>query len=365
MFATLLLTLGILYAAGILLTALVAWLARHRTTAGGTQPRVSVIVAARNEEANIGRCLDSLTRLVWPRDLLEVIIVNDRSEDATPAIVRDYASRFPFIRLLNAQPGTGHLAGKTNAVTQGIDASSGAILMMTDADCTVPPGWIVETVKYYTGERVGLVPGFTAIRHRNLFEAVQTLDWFGLFTVASATNSMGFPVTAVGTNFTVRRAAYDAVGGYRGIPFSVTEDYALFHAVTSHPGYRAVFPMDARTLVASEPCPTWRDLYRQRKRWFTGGKGMDWKSILIFAVAWLLHAGLVVGLVVEPVAALGVLAIKGAADLLLVMPAIVRFRQPALLAAFPFYELYYFLYVLVFPPVVLVHTNVVWKDRNF
>jgi cellulose synthase/poly-beta-1,6-N-acetylglucosamine synthase-like glycosyltransferase len=324
-----------------------------------------VIVAARNEEHNIGRCLDSMSRLTWPRELLEIIIVNDRSDDATPAIVRDYAARFPFITLVSATPGTGHLAGKTNAVTQGIDASKGAIIMMTDADCAVPPSWIEESVKYYTADDIGLVPGFTIIRHTNLFEAIQTIDWFSLFTVASATNSMGFPVTAVGTNFTVRRAAYDAVGGYRKIPFSVTEDYALFNAVTSAPGYRAVFPMDPKALVASEPCPNWKDLYRQRKRWFTGGKGMDLKSIAIFAVVWLLNAGIIGGMFIDPRGALLALSIKTIADLALVLPGIVRFRQPALLAAFPFYEIYFFLYVLLFPPIVLVHGNVAWKGRDF
>lgn len=364
MFASVLVTLVMLYAAGIMATALVAWFARQRTTPG-KRPFVSVIVAARNEEHNIGRCLESLSRLSWPHELLEVIVVNDRSDDATPAIVSDYASRFPFVTLLSATPGTGHLAGKTNAVTQGIDASRGEIIMMTDADCSVPPSWIEETVKYYTDDSIGLVPGFTAIRHRNLFEAIQTIDWFGLFTVASATNSLGFPVTAVGTNFTVRRAAYDAVGGFRGIPFSVTEDYALFHAVTSHPDYRAVFPMDASALVTSEPCPTWKDLYRQRKRWFTGGKGMDFASMGIFGVIWVMHVLLMTAFVIDPGIALTALAIKACADVLLVLPALIRFRQPGLLLVLPFYELYFFAYVVAFPPIVLVHGNVVWKDQKF
>ncbi len=363
-FSVVLVTLASVYAAGIVITALVAWFGRHATTAGA-RPFVSVIVAARNEEHNIARCLDSMARLTWPRELLEVIVVNDRSDDATPAIVREYAARFPFITLLSAAPGTGHLAGKTNAVTQGVEASRGEILMMTDADCSVPPSWIEETVKYYTEDGIGLVPGFTAISHRNVFEAIQTIDWFTLFTVASATNTIGFPVTAVGTNFTVRRAAYDAVGGYRTIPFSVTEDYALFHAVTSHPGYRAVFPMDPRTLVTSEPCPTWKDLYRQRKRWFTGGKGMDLASISIFAAIWLLHAGILAALITDPMSALTALAIKTVADIVLILPGILRFRQPSLLAVFPLYELYFFAYVMLFPPVVLIHGNIVWKDRDF
>ena len=140
MFEAVLLTLAVLYAVGIAAHRAGCMVRTSTTTVRQSRPFVSVIVAARNEEHNIGRCLESMARLTWPRELLEVIIVNDRSDDATPAIVQDYAARFPFITLLHATPGTGHLAGKTNAVTQGIDASRGSILMMTDADCSVPPG---------------------------------------------------------------------------------------------------------------------------------------------------------------------------------------------------------------------------------
>ncbi|MCC6396565.1 MAG: glycosyltransferase [Bacteroidetes bacterium] len=362
MFEGTLLVLGILYAAGMVFFAVVALFVRYPHNRN-LRPRVSVIIAARNEEANVGRCLDAVSRLTYPRELFEVIVINDRSSDATPSIISDYAGRFPVIRRLDASPGTGHLMGKTNAVAQGIAASTGEILMLTDADCSVPPGWIEETVKYYTDDTVGLVPGFTAIRHENLFEAMQTMDWFVLFTVAAATTKVGFPVTAVGTNFTVRRSAYDAVGGYQGIPFSVTEDYALYHAVTSRTKYRARFPMDAGTVVESEPCPTLKDLYRQRKRWFTGGKGMDAKSIFIFLAAWLLNAGIIAGLFLDMRSALIALAMKVGADFLLTLPVVVRFRRWGLLGAFPLDEVYYYLYVLLFPPIVISGSKVVWKDR--
>lgn len=360
MFGVLLLVLGILYAAGMVGLALVALLARHSHNAG-YRPKVSIIIAARNEEANIGRCLEAVTRLTWPRHLLEVIVINDRSADSTPQIIDGYASRYAFIHAVHATPGVGEFTGKTNAVTQGIEASTGEILLMTDADCSVPPGWVEETIKYYTKPAIGLVPGFTEIRHDTLFQSMQAIDWFSLFTVASATCSMGFPVTAVGTNFTVRRAAYDAVGGYRKIPFSVTEDYALFHAVTAHGEYRARYPMDPRAVVRSEPCPTWKDLYRQRKRWFTGGKGMDAKSIAIFVVPWLLNLLIPIGLILGWEGALAGLLLKAGGDFVLMLPATIRFRKWELLPAFPLYEVYFYLYVLLLPPIVLTGSKVVWK----
>lgn len=357
-----LLILGIGYAVSIIGMAVIAFAVRYSQNTA-YRPRVSVIVAARNEEANIGRCLDSFTRLTYPRELLDVIVINDRSTDATPAIISEFAGRHPFIRLLNAAPGEGHLVGKTNAVTQGIEASTGEVLFMTDADCSVPPGWIEQAVKYYTSPSIGLVPGFTDIRHRNMFEAMQAMDWFALFTVASATTAIRFPVTAVGTNFTVRRAAYEATGGYRKIPFSVTEDYALFHAVTGSTDFTARYPMDPGTLVQSEPCPTWADLFKQRKRWFSGGKGMDAKSILIFAWAWFLNLLIIVGLIAGWPGAVTALILKAGADFVLTLPAVARFRRWEILPAFPLYELYFYFYVFLLPPIVLTGSKVVWKDR--
>jgi len=357
--------LGTLYAAGILLFAVGAWRARYRYNRS-LRPKVSVIVAARNEEMNIRRCLDSLIRLTYPPELLEIIIVNDRSTDATPDIVREFSARRTNIHLLNARSGQGHLRGKANAISQGIDVSTGEFILMTDADCTLPPGWVEDTVKYYVDKSVGIVPGFTAIRHDNMFEAMQTLDWFALFSVAASATKLGFPVTAVGNNFSIRRSAYNAVGGYAGIPFSVTEDYALFHAVTSGTSYRACFPLDAATLVESEPCKTWRDLYRQRKRWFAGGRDMDARSISIFASAWLLNGMILVGLFIEVTPLLlSVVVLKMGVDFALVLPAIAAFRRWELLSAFPLYAIYYFLYVLIYPPIVLIGRKVVWKDQQF
>jgi cellulose synthase/poly-beta-1,6-N-acetylglucosamine synthase-like glycosyltransferase len=365
-FATILLILAGVYAAGIVVFAVGAALARYPYNRAA-RLRVSVIIAARNEEMNIRRCLDAVVQLRYPHELLEVIIVNDRSTDATADIVLEYAARCQFLKLLNAQPGSGHLHGKANALSQAFAVATGEVIMMTDADCAVSPGWVDDTVKYYTDDSVGIVPGFTAIRASRIFEAMQTLDWFALFSVAAGANRIGFPVTAVGNNLSVRKKAYDAVGGYEGIPFSITEDYALFHAVTSQTRYTASFPLDPETLVESEPCVTWRELYNQRKRWFMGGRDMNAQSVILFAVAWLFHAGMLAAFFVFPLSTAVLAAVlKIGADFILALPTLFTFRRWELLPVFPVYELYYFLYVLIFPVVVLGGSGkVVWKERSF
>ncbi len=364
MFETILFILALFYAFQILAFAVAAFAARypHRS---GFLPTVDVIIAARNEEQRIRACLDSIARLSYPKDRLRVVVVNDRSTDGTEAIVREYSMRHPWITVLTAAPASGHLQGKTNAVTQGIEATEGEFILFTDADCEVPADWVQQTVQYYADDAIGIVAGFTSLSGRRIFERMQALDWFVLFSAAAATIRLGFPVTAVGTNLSVRRRAYEKVGGYRKIPFSVTEDYALVHAVTGTGGFKARFPLNPGALVVSHPCADWRELYRQKKRWFAGGKGMDIRNLAVFAIDYALNAALFVGLFVSPASLLLPLALKLGADLLMTIPSLSAFRRWDALAAYPLFAVYYFVYILLFPPVVVITGGVVWKEREF
>jgi len=364
MLTTLLLVLTLIYALMIIAFTAGAAASQYPTDLQ-YRPRVSIIVAARNEEDKIAECLNSLSALTYPHNLLELILVDDRSTDATPAIVRQYMERCPYLRLVQIGAETELRPGKMNAVTQGIDASTGEILLFTDADCRVPKGWVENIVKYYTDSSIGTVAGFTSLLGTGLFSRLQALDWFYLFSVAAATARMRFPVTAVGTNLSVRRAAYESVGGYRKIPFSVTEDYALFHAVTEA-GFHARFPRDMHTLVETFPCASWKQLYSQKVRWFTGGRGMDVKSLLIFAFPYIFNLLIAISAILfEAPLLYWAIGVKLLVDLVLFLPSLSTFKRISLLRSFFAFELYYYCYVLIFPPLVLFGKKVEWKERTF
>jgi 1,2-diacylglycerol 3-beta-glucosyltransferase len=365
MLSLLLATLTVAYCLLILLFA-AATMASHYPSVGSYRPTVSIIVAARNEEASIIKCLQSLAQITYPPSLLDIIVVDDGSTDNTVGLVEPFLAAHTHFRLVSATPGTGKLRGKTNAIAKGIDASRGEILMFTDADCSVPKQWVQETVKYYADGGIGVVAGFTLLRGSDWFSRIQALDWLVLFSAAAATTRIGYPTTAVGTNLSVRRRAYDSTGGYSTIPFSVTEDYALFHAVVIGGEYRACFPLETETLVESEPCQNWRTLHGQKKRWFTGGRGMDPKSIVVFAIPYIVNAFLVVAAVFYPSPVVWCcFSAKILVDLIFCLPALITFRLERLLWIFPLYWLYYLCYVLFYPPLVLLNNKVVWKDRSF
>jgi cellulose synthase/poly-beta-1,6-N-acetylglucosamine synthase-like glycosyltransferase len=365
MLLDLLVVLSLVYLAQMVLFAIGVW--RSRYPADRTRrPSVSIIIAARDEEDNIGRCLESMCNLTYPHEKLEVLVIDDRSTDRTAEVVSGYLGRPTTIRLIRARPSTGHLQGKANAVTQGLDVATGEVILFTDADCEVQPGWVEETVKYYNESRVGLVAGFTELKARGLFEKMQALDWFLLFSLAAAGIRLRHPFTAVGNNLSVTRAAYDAVGGYRSIPFSVTEDYALFHAVTSKGKFLPRFPLDPKTLVFSRPCTSWKQLYNQKKRWFAGGQDMEVSNFVFFGLSYLFKLLLFVGIPAMWAAGNWVPWLASAAgDFVVLVPALTAFRRWNLLSAFLFLEIYLAAYVVLFPPLVIAGSAVVWKDRSF
>lgn len=360
----LLLLPAVCYAALLLLCAAAVRGARaHNGVRPPFHPAVSVIIAARNEEENLPSCLASLAALAYPADRLEIIVVDDGSDDRTPDLLRAATLRMPALRTLTAPP-QGALRGKVNALAAGIGTSRGEILLFTDADCVVPPRWVEETVKAFGDHRVGIAGGFTVPEGRGWFAGLQALDWVVLFSLAAATVRLRFPVTAVGNNLAVRRAAYDAVGGYAAIPFSVTEDFALFRAVTAA-GWEARFPLAPGACVLSRPCATAGELFRQKYRWFLGGRGFDTLQRALFGVAFLFCAMIAAAAAAGEAGALAAgLSVKAVADGLLALPALRALGRMRLLPLLPLFVVFSVATTLVFPPLVLLRPRVGWKGRT-
>ncbi|MGE5315964.1 MAG: glycosyltransferase [Acidobacteriota bacterium] len=360
------LSIGILYfLQGIIL---IVGLARTRGPVDPAyEPSVTIVVAARNEEHTIGTCLDSLSAIDYPKNMLEVIVVNDQSSDRTSSIVEDYARRFPFIHLVQAEPSSGALRGKANALAQGIDHAHGEIVMMTDADCTAHPLWVRNTVRHFSKD-TGIVAGFTLLDVQDAFSGMQSLDLAYILGIGAAAIGLKMPMSCIGNNFSFRRTAYNEVGGYRGIPFSVTEDFALFKAIVRSGRWRYRFPMGSETLITSRACERWIDLYRQKRRWAVGGKEIQSQGIFLFIIGFTIHVAIAAqllwpSLMQWSVFAAGI-AVKGATDFMFLYAVLRRLGRRARIGHFLLFELYFLLYVVLLPFIVFLGGKVVWKERK-
>jgi cellulose synthase/poly-beta-1,6-N-acetylglucosamine synthase-like glycosyltransferase len=327
-------------------------------------PFCTVLVCARDEERNIEQCLTSLHAINYPKERLEVLIVDDKSTDRTPEILEAWKARMPNLTVLRTGEEVLHLRGKVNALTQGMDAASGEFVMITDADSRVPPNWVREYLKYYD-ENTGMVASITLLERKRFFDGIQSIDWSYLLGLAMASANINIPLSVIGNNISVRRAAYEDVGGYRNIPFSVTEDYALFQAIWRKKPWKVRFPLHRDLLVMSEPCPNFRSWWRQKHRWVKGGEGLKAIGYLIFIIGLLAHAAMVLALFFLPLgAACAVIGIKWSADLLIILPVLARTRMQALLKYFPIYEVYLVFFIFSMP-VMMAQKNVKWKGRVY
>ncbi len=329
-------------------------------------PSASVIVAARNEEENILACVRSLDKLEYPEDKLEIIIVDDFSEDATHEIVTDFIKDKPRFKLITPQETLVERPGKANALANGIKRSKGEIILTTDADCEVTPTWAKTLASYYVNEKISFVGGFTAQTRASLFEAMQSLDFIFLLGVASGTMNLGQSLSCIGNNMSFRRKAYDKVGGYEAIPFSVTEDFALVTKIAELPESENIYPIDKNALVRSKACKTVRDIYWQKKRWGTGGLASKFAGYFIMGLGFLTNLLLLVSPFFFSSEVLTIAFFKILSDYLFLHSLHKKLGESFSFGEFLVFEIYYVLYVVMLP-FVLAFTprRIKWKAREY
>ena len=171
---------------------------------------VSVIIPVRNEQANIGNLLEDLRKQSHRK--FEVIIVNDHSGDLTTAIVVEFTKRDTRFILLPTQG-----EGKKKALTTGINASTGEIIITTDGDCRVGSDWLTTISNYFTVPNTKMVFGGVRLQGLSFFSIVQSHEFLSLIGTAAATLWYGFPSMCNGANLAFRKATFIEVGGYTKI----------------------------------------------------------------------------------------------------------------------------------------------------
>lgn len=255
---------------------------RHSTDAD----TLSVIVAARNEEARIGVLLESLVRQTRRPD--EVIVVDDRSIDGTSSVVEAYRKRLPTLKIVKVDALPAGAAPKKNALECGIAASSGGILCFTDADVILPPTWLASIDSHMTPE-VGVVAGTYAplppVERGGLVSSIlhRFIDYekFKTWILAAGSAALGFAWTASGSNLAYRRSVYDHVGGFKGQHGSISGDDDLFvQRVRRETDWKIAAMTGPDATVQTEVPSTWSEFYRQRTRHLSAGRWYDaWSSI--------------------------------------------------------------------------------------
>lgn len=251
-------------------------------------PFISILVAARNEENNIANCLKALNELNYPKDKLEIIIGNDSSTDNTQLVIEKYIAQKSNFKLINLN-GTEfpQTKGKARVLAVLAQAAKGEIFLITDADILVGNNWAKGLVSEIIEKNVALTAGTTNIKATSFTTQFQQVDWLYFMGIINAFACVKKPITAVGNNMAFTKKAYQSIGGYENLPFSITEDYALFNALMKN-GYTTSQIINKDTLVYSQPINTLKGLLRQRKRWLVGGLDLPahYRAMIFIFGAW-------------------------------------------------------------------------------
>jgi glycosyltransferase involved in cell wall biosynthesis len=202
-------------------------MAASETVASGAS--VSVIVPARNEEACLGSCLESLT--VQTGIDFEIIVVNDGSTDRT----REIAESFPGVRVLDTDAPPPGWTGKNNAMAAGARVAGGEWLLFTDADTVHRPGSLASAVAEAKQHAAALLSYSPEQEVFGFWEkAVMPVIFAELaatYRPALVSDPRSPAAAANGQYILIAREAYDAIGGHAAVSGSLLEDVALARAV--------------------------------------------------------------------------------------------------------------------------------------
>lgn len=235
--------------------------------AGERVPMASVVVAARDEAAHIACCLRSLLAQDYPPKHYEIIVVDDGSTDGTGRIVREFSGMPTSVRVLRTE-GSG---SKKAALSLGIAQARGEVILTTDADCQVAPGWIRGMLAHFA-DGVGMVIGFSQIgapaEIKGGCQGYEAVDFTCLMACICGSAGWGHPMAASGQNLAFLRAAFFDVSGYEKIMHRASgDDVLLMQAMRCSGRWSIVFANQPATFVRHPVAGSWRGLFGQRSRW--------------------------------------------------------------------------------------------------
>lgn len=255
--------------------------------------KVTVLVPARNETDNIEALLTCLLEQNYPKELLQLLVIDDHSDDATATI----ATRMGM-QLLSLKADA---VGKKAAITAGVQQATGDLIITTDADCQMGTDWVQTIVQYYENHSHKVITGPvvfhqpSTIKNRLLYH-FQSLDLMGLMFITAGSLCFKFPHMANGANFAFEKKLFLALNGYSGIDSTPTGDDILFllKAHSHYPGC-AGFLKAKSAIVTTAAAPNWQAFWQQRRRWVSKSAGFGDGRLTAILVFYYLYALLLVG----------------------------------------------------------------------
>ena len=264
---------------------------------------VSIIIPARNEDANITNLLNDLISQDYPEELYEIIIVNDNSTDKTVEKVKEFINKNTDykISLINISEEKQFRAYKKKAINMAIENSIGDLIITTDADCRLNKNWLNSFISFYESEKPKMIVGpVSFFNETTFFEKIQTLEFLSLIAITGGAIRTGRPIMCNGANLAYEKKAFYEVGGFGNDKFSSGDDVFLLLKIRKYFGKKSVrFIKNYSALVFTEAKKSVRDFFHQRTRWASKNKGYDINILIISFSVYMTNLILLAGIVLN------------------------------------------------------------------
>jgi cellulose synthase/poly-beta-1,6-N-acetylglucosamine synthase-like glycosyltransferase len=266
------------------------------------QTFVTIIIPVRNEEQTIERCLGDLISQQYPLHLFEIIVVNDNSADNTIGKVGDFIRQHQdkiSIRLVEIkdQPGTLY---KKQAITAAVSLAAGELIITTDADCRRGVQWLSRIVSYYEEFHPEMLCAPVVLDCNNsFFQKIQSLEFCGLISIGAGSIAMKNPILCNGANLAFTKEIFQKVNGFSSDKNSASgDDTQLMRKIAVIAPDKIHFLKSPDAIVHTNAAGSFAELFHQRKRWASKiPVNMSRFTLFVAAIAYLLHLGLVVSLI--------------------------------------------------------------------
>ncbi len=233
-------------------------------------PFVSILVPSHNESLVIERTILSLLQFDYPKEMYEIIVINDNSSDNSKAVLEKLQDSYPERRLIviNTDDLSGG-KGKSNALNIGFSVAGGSVIAIYDADNTPEPKALKLLVEnLMSDDKIGAVIGKFRTRNRNasILSRFVNIETLAYQCMNQAGRYFYFKLCTIpGTNFVIRRSIIEAIGGWDARALS--EDTEISFRIYRMGYYIKMIPQAVTWEQEPHLLSVW---FKQRTRWAKG-----------------------------------------------------------------------------------------------
>ena len=336
-------------------------------------PSISLVLAFRNEAQHLRTAVLDLVQQNYPQSKLEILLIDDHSQDQSSSLISDLLTANPQLHLLQLPQGQ---QGKKAALTLGLQQAKNTWIVCTDADCRYPRNWLHRLMSQQAAQQSQVLVGMVSFEQQGDFlTAFQRLEGLGMMLLTGAGLQAQNQWLCNGANWAYQKALFEQIKGFEGLTHRASGDDVMLLQKMRQAKAKIHFVPDTQACVQTQATANYRAFWQQRLRWaskntegFWANWGNTWRSAWVFAFC--------LGLSLQTLAlpwtyaqqspfVLAAWALKAAADALLLYQAARFFEEIPLFKRYFWPSLpFHTAYIAALGCFSLFKKSYVWKNRH-